>query len=288
MYDARGSSEGGSGHLLFAIVALVVVGLAFLVAWFGGGLFSGKSSTPIAENVSLEGSVLAARMSSPEEQRFLMALSTLDSGAYARLEREYTSAGDRDAQLKTVGEAAGRAVMGNVEHLAHISADDINRMLGLALREVGEARRADHELCRASSYTGVQNMNQQQRERWLAGHGLSLEAAYQDSVEWQADILEMIERAKRSPQRHGKVTSQDEQAVQRLILSLSSDPAIMQLLMSNGDPSAMGNVNVCAMAETLLREVRALPDGTKARTWAALFDTREFRQAMRQARQMGL
>jgi hypothetical protein len=61
----------------------------------------------------------------------------------------------------------------------------------------------------------------------------------------------------------------------------------MQLAMSNGDTAALGNVNVCAVAETLLREVRGLPDGTKTRAWASLFDTPEFHRALQQAQLMG-
>lgn len=287
MYDARGASNEGSGNLLFATVTIVVVGLAFLGAWFGGGVFAGKSSNPIAQSTAIEDSALSAQMSSPEEQRFLYALNALDSDAYTRLERDYMSAGTRDARLKTVGDAATRAVMANIQHLAHISAQDINQMLSLALREVGEARHANHELCRGSSYAGLKSMSRRQVANWMGSHALDPEAAYTNSVIWQADLLEMIARAKRAPQRHGQLTAQDQQAFRGLALSLMSDPVIMQLAMSNGDPAALGDADVCAMAETLLREVRGLPDDTKARGWASLLETPEFQRGLGQIRQMG-
>ncbi|MCI4643789.1 MAG: hypothetical protein MRY64_03285 [Hyphomonadaceae bacterium] len=289
MYDARGSSSSGAGNLVFGGVTLVVVGLAFLLAWFGGDLFSGKSGDGLSSRAALPtDSALSEMMRSPEEKRFLTALNRLDASAYSRLEAEYTSAGNREDQLKTVGEAAGWVIMNNAEHLAHVSANDLNEMLDTALAEVGAARRANHALCKGSSYVGVENMSQPEMERWLARHGLSLETAYMSSVGWQADILEMIERAKRSPQRHGKINRQDEQAFQGLMMSMMSDPAIMQLAMTNGkDTAALRNVDVCAVGESLLREVRELPDGTKARAWATMFDMPEFRQGLSQVRNMG-
>lgn len=288
MYDARGSSGSGSGNLVFGLVTVLVVGLAFLLAWFGGGLLTNKSSNPVSQRAALpEGSALTSLMSSPDEQRFLAALNSLDAGIYARLERDYASADTREDQLRTVGEAAGRVIMENVEHLAHVSADDINRMLGLALRQISVARRENSALCRGATYVGVEGMTHPEMERWLARNGLTLETAYATSVTWQADILEMIERARRSPEQHGKLTRQDEQAFQGLMMSMMSDPAIMQLAMSNGDTAALQNVNVCAVAESVLRQVNGLPDGTKARAWAAMFETPEFRQGIRQARDLG-
>ena len=291
MYDARGSSSGGNGNLLFAIVTIVVVGLAFLFAWFGGGLFSGGSSdTPAIANAALpQDSTVSTELNSDEEQRFLLALNTLDPSTYSQLESEFASATSQDDRLKTVGIAAGRAIMANAEHLAHISSNDINQLLDMALRDVSAARRADHQLCKGSSYIDMDpNMSQVQTERWLERHGLGFNDVYMSSVGWQADILEMINRAKRSPSHHGQLNRQDEAAFQGLAMSLMSDPAIMQLMMSQGnDRSAMRNLDVCFVAESLLREVRALPDGTKTRAWAAAFDSPEFRQGLREARRAG-
>ena len=287
MYDARGSSGSGSGNLVFGLIAIAVVGLAFLLAWFGGGFLNGKSSNPISQAAAPQTGALASLMSTPEEQRFLAALNSLDSGIYAQLDGDYTAAGNGGDQLRTVGEAAGRAIMENVEHLPNISADDINGMLTEALRQVSAARQSNHQLCRGATYVGVEDMSPADVERWLARNGLSLDAVYASTVVWQANLLEMIQRAKRSPKRHGKINSQDEQAFQGLMMAMMSDPVIMQLAMANGDTAALSNVNVCAVAESVLRQVNGLPDGTKARAWAAVFDMPEFREGMRQARQMG-
>ncbi|MEM1151226.1 MAG: hypothetical protein AAGI03_11825, partial [Pseudomonadota bacterium] len=136
MYDAR-SSTGDKGDLIFGVATLVVVGVAFVAAWFGAGLLNGDTDAsqplPVAANVSGE-TALAQAFPSADEQRLLRAFSQLDATRFAALESSIASAGDREAQIEALGEAVGFSLLDNAQHLARVSAADINAMLDSAGR----------------------------------------------------------------------------------------------------------------------------------------------------------
>ncbi|MEM9738930.1 MAG: hypothetical protein AAF829_03610 [Pseudomonadota bacterium] len=290
MYDARSSSVDNA-NLIFGIVTVVVVGIAFAVAWFGTGWLSSDSSAgsslPVQVNVSGE-SPLAQAFPSRDEQRLLGALAQLDAEEYSVLEMGIVKARNREAEIEVLSESIGRAMIENVEHLARISSTDINRMLESASRALNAAHRSGNALCMGSTYADFEHLGPRQAEReakrLIEKAGLTMETAHAIAVSFQADLLEMTVRARSNPQRHGKLTPQDEAAFQTLMISFMSDPAFVDLAMAGSQENALASMNFCEMGAKVLREVRALPDGTKARAWASIFDLPEVREGLREAK----
>jgi hypothetical protein len=294
MYDAR-SSTGDSSNIVFGVVTLVVVGLAFALAWFGTGILGGTGGgngngkgalAPVAE--FSPDSPLSLAFATPDEQRLLQSLSQLDAEAYSELEAQIANVSGREAQIETLGQTVGVVLVNNAEHLAHISAADINNMLDSAGRALNAARASNNELCLGSTYSRLEDMNPRRAERelkrLLERSGFDMESAHAMAVSFQADFLEMTARARANPVRHGKLTPQDEAAFQGLLMSFMTDPAFMGLAMANDPQEAMAKLNVCEIGAKVVREVRQLPDGTKARAWASVFDMPEVRQGLREAK----
>ncbi|MEO0786632.1 MAG: hypothetical protein AAFY10_13120, partial [Pseudomonadota bacterium] len=293
MYDAR-SSTGDNANIVFGVVTLVVVGLAFALAWFGSGLLGGNGSggsgkLAAANPVEIASdSPLLQAFPSADEQRLLSALASLDKNRYAELEADIAKARGRDKQIELLGEATGRALLDNADHLAHVSAADLNGMLDAATSALTKVKANSRELCLGSTYSDFEHLSprqaQREAERLMQRAGFDKESAHAMGVAMQADLLEMTLRARANPQRHGKLTSQDEAAFESLLMSFMTDPAFMRIAMADNQQQAMANLNVCDMGLKVLREVRRLPDGTKARAWASVFDMPEFRRGLRQAK----
>ncbi|MEL6567970.1 MAG: hypothetical protein AAFQ22_06090 [Pseudomonadota bacterium] len=290
MYDAR-SSTGDKSDMIFGVATLVVVGVAFAAAWFGTGLFKSDAPSgaalPVAATMSGD-SPLAQAFSEPNEQRLLRAYSQLDPKGYAQLETRIGATNSREKQIEALGEAVGLSILNNAEHLARVSASDINGMLDTATQALNAARSSNNQLCLGSTYTHLEGMSparaQREAERLLEKAGFNVESAHAMAVSFQADFLEMAVRAKSNPQRHGKLTPQDEAAFQNLMMSFMTDPAFLSVAMADSQEAAMANLNLCEMGVKVLREVRQLPDGTKARAWASVFDMPEVRQGLREAK----
>ena len=294
MYDARSRTTSVNGDLVFLAIAVVVVALAFVAAWTVPGLLGSKSAPPTAStsnNVpppSGGSSPVAmgalAKFDSPSEQRYLNAVHRLTPNAIAELEVKI-AAGTLDAtsELRAVQEASGQAILQNLDHLAHVSTADLNAMLDTSITHLRTARQSQSKLCEGSFLASFENKSVRQTEAMLRRAGFTEEAFADYAFDIGADMLEMLDRAKRTPARHGKMNKSDEAALQGLMMSLMSDPTLMQLAMAGNDPSALKSVNVCSVGISLLNAVKTLPDGTKGRAWAAMFDQPDVRRALKQA-----
>ncbi|MEM1106503.1 MAG: hypothetical protein AAGH87_08940 [Pseudomonadota bacterium] len=294
MYDAR-NSTGDRANLVFGVATLVVVSLAFALAWFAGGAVSGDGrgagAAPISSFSPDDGSALAAAFTSPEEARLLSAMGRLDPAVLGDLEARIAATGAREDHIEILRETTGRLLIDNAEHLAGITGSDINAMLDDAARTLGQVRASNNELCMGATYASFENMSprqaQREADRLMAKVGLGPEDAHQMSVSWQAKFVDMTARAKQNPVRHGKLTPQDEAAFEGLVMGFMTDPTFVRMAMSNNQADALASVNFCDMGLKVIREIRKLPDGTKARAWASVFDMPEVRQALRDAKSLG-
>lgn len=295
MYDARSRTTSVNGDLVFVVIAVVVVALAFVAAWTVPGLLGGKSQQPPTAAVTAPvpppsgGSTpvamgALAKFDSPSEQRYLNAVNRLTPKAITELEAKI-AAGNLDAteELRIVQKASGEAFLQNLDHLAHVSTADLNAMLDTTIKHLRSARQSQSKLCDGSFLASFENKSARQTEAMLRRAGFTEEAFAEYAFDVAADMLEMLDRAKRTPARHGKMNKSDEAALQGLMMSLMSDPTLMQLAMAGNDPSALKSVNVCSVGISLLNAVKTLPDGTKGRAWAAMFDQPDVRRALKQA-----
>lgn len=288
MYDARKRIPSGDGNVSFGVATLVVVSAAFFGVWKGPDLFGGgtsgvpHASAASAPEAAPPSTALAELLPSPDEQRYLAALGRLDPASVDRLEAKLAAGGlDREAQIEAIHTAAVPALLTNLETLAHISVADLDAMLDSAIVALRRASGSRTPLCQGRTYAALQGKSEAEIEAWFRRQGMSNERFYGWAMRFNADFLEMVERAKANPTRHGKLTRQDEMALQGVMMSLMTDPSIMQAMASGGDEAeAIRRLDVCSVAITALSAVQTLPDETKGRAWAAMFTHPQFKRAL--------
>lgn len=286
MYDARGKTGPFGSDALFGVLTLCVVAFAFLAVWKGPDLMGGGSA-PVSAMAAVPAEAAPASAGSPQEQRYLAALAALSPQIHSDLERRLSADGlDRAAMRLALQEAGARAFMEHAANLPHVAVDDLDRMLERVIGELEKASRSGSELCKGSMLAKLEGMAPAKLQRELGRAGLDMDAADALSLELGADALEMLARARSNPARHGKLTARDETALQGLAMSLMADPQIMQAMMASSEREAMAGMDVCALGVSALSAVRDLPDGTKGRAWAAMFDQPDVKRALRDAGRM--
>ena len=288
MYDARNSSGGNSSNLIFGLATLAVVGGAFLAVWKGPDLIgAGRSASPApqASAASVSGAGIAALATTPDEKRYLAAMSRLSPNVYRQVERDLPGAGNNTIdRLDVMQRAAIPVLRDHADALARVSVQDIDNLVDGGIGELQKLQRSGSKWCKGSHYAQFEGLSPRQVERKMRREGLTEEAMAPVAMRMNADFLEMIERARKNPTRHGKLTSQDEQALQGMLMSLMADPSVMKAMMAGGNEAeAMERLNVCSIGATALKSFRRLPSGTKGRAWAATFENGDFNRALRNA-----
>lgn len=285
MYDARSKIPGGNESIVFGVIGLLVVCLAFAGAWFATGMFGSDNGGPRALAAApvdyAPSERVAAIMANGDEKRLLNAAAQLDMGAVSRFEAAFEASANREEQIEEVGILVADVTVSNFEHLAHVSVDDLNTIIDTGLRQVGALQRTGSPLCNGRTLAAFEGMDEARARAALASMGVTPETAYTTSLSYQADFLEMIVRAKRSPVRHGKVTSRDERIIQDVTMGIFMDPVLMKAA-SASSPSEIAEVDVCEAGVRLLQVAKDIPDETKGRAWAALFGMPELQDAMGQ------
>lgn len=287
MYDARDSS-GNNSNLIFGLVTLLVVGGAFLAVWKGPDLIGGGGSASPAPQVSRAISApdgIGAVAVSQEEERFLAVISRLSPETYRDLALRLPSLGDdRLERMETMFVAAYPVLIENADYLSRVSVRDIDRLTDTTIRELGSFQRSGSKWCKGSFLAQFEGKSTTQAANMVYKNGLTHDVAAPIALAINSEFYEMIERAKTNPTRHGKVTPSDEQALQGMVMSLMADPSVMKAMMAGGDEKeALKRLNVCSIGVTALKSFRRLPDATKGRAWAAMFDHPNFKRALREA-----
>jgi len=289
MYDARDRNAGMGGTGKFALIAVGVVASVFMVTLKGPDMFGGQASPHLATagQTAPKQAALAARLTSPDERRVLAALQKLSPKAVSALETD-TAQGlaDRDRRAEAVNQAAGQAIAENIDVLAQMRVSDLDRLATRLTADLKRARQSGSRLCQGATYARLEGQSPGQIEAWLRAQGFTQARFYDTAMGYNALFLEAVARARHDPARHGKLTGEDEAALQGLMMSLMSDPALMQAAMApqgSGRADAARRINVCELGLAMLQGVRTLPEGTKGRAWAAMFERAEVRRAMQQA-----
>ena len=102
------------------------------------------------------------------------------------------------------------------------------------------------------------------------GHG---DALYEFGLELNGLFLDAIREARAAPVNYDRLNASDMQALQRLGLSVATNPQIMLMLTTEGKSrtemdKVMASVNFCDLGVKILGRVDELPDTTKGRVWA--------------------
>jgi len=295
MYDARPNKLFGDGNLLFGVATIVVVGACFVgaltIPGLGGGekadgtMVAGAAAPAMAYEVNPE--ALNKAMASPDEQRFLRSLLALAPSRYVALQRTFSDEKlSRQDQMAAIQEAATSTIAEHADILTYASGQSLNRLMDGAIRDLRTAQQSGSRFCQGATYRDIAGAPQAAVAGWAAGQEFSDEDFFPTAVRMNADILDLLRQAKTNPARHGLFSRSDEAELQRAMVTVMTDPAVMRVMMAKGDPDgALASLNLCSVGVKALSSLRALPDETKGRAWAAMLNHPKAKQALRTLQQ---
>jgi len=274
-YDARNSTGmGGRENLIFAVGTLVLIAVVFLFALKGPDLFAGTSSGPEAELVEATGPL--TRLSDEASKAYFAVLEKADPATFEALRGKIAVRPDAtEAHLqKLVIDAAADVSRRNQRTLYSADVKHVDAILDLTRDGLTAAKNSASKYCRGSFYTSMAELNPDQSARYYNRLFLEEPALYTYGIGVNTIIAQAIIDAKANPVKHGALTEEDEGLMQGLVTQMLADRDIQPLLMvSNDDAQAdriLRRTNVCSVGLKLVDALRALPEDTRGRFWAAL------------------
>lgn len=273
MYDARGGENTNNGTL-FAICLGGVVALAFAaVAFWPSASDNGPPQSSMAE----QSTSINALLPGTEEQKFAQVLKQVDEKAYLQLEQRLKRDGSNDLKRQALlMETAQDVAYDHIDALAKSDVKHMDALLNDIMAGLQTASRSKTKLCKGSTYSALENMNQLQMGSFLEREIVNNASVQEFAVKLNRRILEAILDGRKNPKSYGKPDQSDKRALNALGPKLMSDPKIMRLIMaastSANPQDALASIDVCDLSVSVLRVVDRLPEKTKARLWASSFD----------------
>ena len=291
MYDARGKSSDQSG-LFFGILIIAVVGLAF----FGVLMMPQKSDAAnIAADETNQSNVeLLAALDDRSTQTYVATLNRLSPRSAQRLEKDVSRAIKNGANKDELADLVMQSVMteliSNSQHLARADVKHLDALLNLSESGLRTMSRSNSKWCKGAHYERLIGSSPQAMQYMVQENFGYSSPAYDWGIQFNTVMLEAIADSKANPQTYGKITSADERRLQRLAMTLVSNPEIMKLAAIQGGNKAatqraIRGLNFCSLAVTGIDAVQGLPKDTRGRLWAEGFrqmDNGELEKAMSQ------
>ena len=278
-FDARGGSKPKDGNTLtFGAITILVVAGAFFAVLNLPKKSASDGPFPIAS--AQVNSVQHAGLEGKSAKAFLSALGRIDPNARADLDRRLSKSDQHD-HARIALAAAGKVLSQHQTTLANANTRHVDDWLDMTRKELRSASRRNHRWCSGIRY---QNFD--------AASGLSSQmAAASDLADLGSELTDYsfasisiafaaIEDARTSPVNHGKLTHQDESALQGVAMSIISDPQIMPLMLAanSGGPSPtmLESLDMCDLGVTAVTALKTLPQGTKGRAFSEFVMSADF------------
>lgn len=293
MYDARSNTLGGDSNMVFGALTLVIVVVCFFGVLVGPSLFSREAPTPVVEvedpAVTLaelsNPDALVEALTDPDEARFLADLYALSPDAYMDLQRVFSEEEmTEDEQMGAVQAAAMTVVSEHARFIALAQPNDIDSLMRDLTVDLRKAAQSGSKYCLGQTYADMQGLSPDQITAQLARDNLENDAFYPTAMRINADLLGMARKSLVQPVRRGPISRQDEVELQRALMAVMADPAVVRVMMASGDrEAALNALNMCEVGVTTLQALREMPADTKARAWAAIFQNQDFKDALTSA-----
>lgn len=296
MFDARANTFSADGNLWFGVASVIVVAGCFfgvlLMPAPGGkdessiSVAAASVEPPALQDLS-DPKALNTRLSSEDEQQFLKALLAVAPDKYIELQRKFSENDlTRQGEMQAIQTASTAAISEYAQILPYASTMSVNRVLNGLTTELRRAQQSGTKFCLGATYEGLQNKPQAALARWASDQNLSNEDFYPTAIRINGDLLEMIRQAKTNPARHGPFTRADQAAVQQALIGIMADPSVVRVMANSGDDQrkALQALNICSVGIAALTKLKALPEETKGRAWAAMLRHPEVEKSVKNAR----
>ncbi|MEM5515395.1 hypothetical protein WNY37_00440 [Henriciella sp. AS95] len=279
MFDARDSEAKSGGGLIFGLATVALVSVLFVGVLYFPSL-TGPGKSEVAASEQPENITLLSAFEDEPTRTFIRKLRRTFPSEASALERDVLRARSRGADEVELGlivmQAGTHAVASSIDRLS--MADEIyaERILETTSQALRELSASGAPYCKGSDLIQFAKLSDQELYAAVfdrVGHGAGL---YDFGLELNGIFLDAIRDARADPIIHGRLTSSDMGALQRLGLSVMTNPDLMLLLTTEGKSrsemdAAVASVNFCDLGAKLIEQVNDLPDGTKGRVWAELW-----------------
>ena len=267
MYDARGGGSSSNGTMFgLAVGGVIVAAFAAVFFWPTGN--AGSNTNVIANGVQVH-----AAFESEEEQAFAKTLRKVDEASYLRLEKRFQNGGVAASKRHEIMmEEILTVAMDHIGDLARSDVKYFTAMIDDVNNGLKSASRSGEKLCKGSTYTSLQNMNEVQVGRFLEREILSKKEIREFALKLNRRMLEAILEARKNPKNYGPMQASDQRAVQNMARKLMFQPEFLGIAMSmnsgRNPEAALAKIDVCELGHVVLRTINQLPEQTKGRIWA--------------------
>ncbi len=280
MYDARGgkSSLGDSGGMLFGVLTIAVVAIAFfgVLMWPNGD----APTTKTASVAPASDYAILTKLDDSNTKRYVRALARISPDAAETLNEDAAAAiargADEDELAKLVHASFAEDTTAWMKPMAKVDVRYINEFLTYTKDTLRSLSSSRSKWCLASTYEDMGTKSQIEFMNAVLNGFDYGSPLYNYTIEANAILFEAAAEARDNPQSYGKVTSQDEAALQGLAMKLMMNPEIMRLSQMNAmsasqKKQSLGSINICKLGIIGVDAFASLPNGTKGRLWAEGF-----------------
>jgi len=274
-YTTRRSGHSSENLIVVFVAGLAVVLFVAIVMWPSG------SKAPVSLQ-AMSATPLGTELNDAATLQYLTVLQRVEPAASRRLheaaETAITSGAGQDDLALLVLSALEDEI--DDAPVTFFKADVKYFDQSLNVIKVGLSRLSSNSprYCSASYYTALENGNPDEMLADLSGLFEYDSVGYQFALDLSKVVLEGVENGRKSPNRYGRLTEDDQQAVQGLAMRMMSNPKIanvmrIQTLPEAQQKRAMGLLNVCDISNEIIAGLLSLPQDTKKRAMGELSRT---------------
>lgn len=279
MFDARQSQGTKRNQAMVSIATVAMMAVAFCTVLFwpeakpqpeaGPQLFQAKLA-------KAETNLIGLAMPGIDTDRLDRALLSLDPDGHATLTKALKASQSEEEAVRLLN---AHILLMVSDHSGALSGSDVrhfDNMLNATQSGLRQASRSGNKWCRGERYVALETADDPEQAAKDFAERFILENP--KAAQYAADLVAMLIEAavdgRANKRRYGKLTPQDNAALQGVMFSLFSDPQIMPLMIAGqtgGNMSAeVVRLDVCAVGVSVITAVRTLPQDTKGRFWADL------------------
>lgn len=266
-YSTKGMRNSSENFIVGVVLALAVILFIVIVMW-------PSTATPRAPLQSVSATPLATQLNDAETIEYLTVLQRVEPAAAVELHKQadaaIASGADNDELAMLVLGAMGDDLEGAHEIFFKADVKYFDKILNVT--KIGLARLSNNspKFCRASHYEALAESDPAD----MLGEFLDMlgydSAGYTFALALNQVLVEGIEDGRKSPNNYGRLNTEDEQALQALLMRMMTSPKMANVMRIQSLPPveqkrAMGMLNVCDLSSEVIAGVLALPQDTRKR-----------------------
>lgn len=266
-YSTKHASASSENFIVGLVIALAAILFLAIVLW-------PSESKPAPALQSVSATPLAVELNDAETIAYLTVLQRVAPQAASELHKQadaaIASGADKNELAILVLGAMGDDLENAHDILFKADVKYFDEILNVT--KTGLARLSAHapKFCRISHYEALATSGSDDAlTEFLAMLDYD-SAGYKFGIEFNQVLLEGIEDGRKSPNKYGRMTSEDERAFQALMMRMMSNSKVKIAMQVQSMPPAeqkraFAKLNICDLSNEVIAGVQSLPQDTKKR-----------------------